>query len=113
MCVGIYANSYGEHKGEYTSVSVHLMKGEFDDELKWPFRGQITIRLLSQVDMDYKEFTYSFIEIQSDYNIISSRPLTKDIGRGICDFVSHTELQPQYLKHDCLKLSVHQYIIRL
>ena len=50
MCVGIYANSYGEHKGEYTSVSVHLMKGEFDDELKWPFRGQITVRLLSQVD---------------------------------------------------------------
>ena len=37
MCVGIYANSYGEHKGAYTSVSVHLMKGEFDDELKWPF----------------------------------------------------------------------------
>ena len=109
MCVGIQANSYSERKGTYTSVSIHLMKGEFDDELKWPFRGQITIRLLSQVDMDYKEFTYSFIETQSDYNAISSRQMTKEIGRGICDFISHTELQSQYLKHDCLKLSVQQY----
>ena len=110
MCVGIQANSYSERKGTYTSVSIHLMKGEFDDELKWPFRGQITIRLLSQVDMDYKEFTYSFTETQSDYNAISCRPLTQEIGQVLCDFVSHTELQPLYLKHDCLKLSVHQYV---
>ena len=37
MCVRIYTNSYSKRKGEYTSVCIHLMKGEFDDELKWPF----------------------------------------------------------------------------
>ena len=110
MCVGIYANSYGERKGVYTSVGVHLMKGEFDDQLKWPFRGQIIIRLLSQVDLDYKEFKLSFIETLPDYNTISSRKLTKEIGRGLVDLISHTELQPNYLKNDCLKFSVHQYI---
>ena len=110
MCVGIYANSYGERNGAYTSVSVHLMEGEFDDELKWPFRGQINVRLLSQVDTDYKEFKYAFIETQPDYNTISNRKLNGEIGRGLCDSVSHTELRPQYLKHDCLKLSVYQYL---
>jgi TNF receptor-associated factor 4 len=110
MCVGVYPNSNGERKGTHTAVVVHLMKGEFDDELKWPFRGQITVRLPSHVDMDYKEFKYYFIETVQDYNTISSRQLTQEIGGGLCNFVSHTELQSQYLKHDCLKLSVHQYI---
>jgi TNF receptor-associated factor 4 len=110
MCVGVYPNSNGERKGTHVAVVVHLMKGEFDDELKWPFRGQITIRLLSQINMDYKEYTYSFIEIQSDRNTTSSRQLTQEIGRGLCNFISHTELQPQYLKHDCLKLGVHRYL---
>ena len=93
-----------------TSVSVHLMKGEFDELLKWPFRGQINVRLLSQVDTNYKEFKYAFIETLPDYNTISNRKLNRQIGRGLCDSVLHTELQPQYLKHDCLKLSVHQYL---
>ena len=25
-----------------------MMKGEFDDRLKWPFRGEITIQLVNQ-----------------------------------------------------------------
>ena len=110
MCLGIYANSYGERKGTHMSVGVHLMKGEFDDQLKWPFRGQIIIRLLSQVDVDYKELKYLFTETLPHYNTISSRQLTKEIGRGLVDSVLHTKLQPKYLKNDCLKLSVHQYI---
>ena len=110
MCVGIYANGYGERKGTHTAVSVHLMKGEFDDQLKWPFRGQITTRLLSQVDTDYSEFKVSFIETIPNYDIISSRQLSKEIGRGLANSISHTELQPKYLKNDCLKFSVHKYM---
>ena len=110
MCVGVHANGYGECIGTHTGVSVHLMKGEFDDQLKWPFRGQIIIRLLSQVDVDYKELKYLFTETLPHYNTISSRQLTKEIGRGLVDSVLYTKLQPKYLKNDCLKLSVHQYI---
>ena len=32
----------------YVSVFVDLMQGEFDDQLKWPFQGSITIQLLNQ-----------------------------------------------------------------
>ncbi len=113
MCVGIYANSYtyGERKGTYmyTSIGVHLMKGEFDDQLEWPFRGEIIIVLLSQVDTDHKEFKYSFIETLPEYRTVSSRQLTQEIGRGLYDSISHTELKPRYLKHDSLKVSVRQY----
>ena len=29
-------------------VTVHLVRGEFDDHLKWPFRGSLTFMLLDQ-----------------------------------------------------------------
>ena len=29
------------------SVFVSVMRGEYDDRLKWPFTGEVTIRLLN------------------------------------------------------------------
>ena len=40
-----YANGCGGGKGTHVSVFVHLMRGEFDDLLKWLFRGDVTIQL--------------------------------------------------------------------
>ena len=102
MCVGIYANGYGEQEGTHTSVGVHLMKGEFDDQLKWPFRGQITTRLLSEVDTSYTEFKHFSTESEL-------RLLTEDVAPGYAHYISHTELQSKYLKNDCLTVSVYQY----
>ena len=45
MCLGGVANGYDEGKGTHVSVHVHLMRGEYDDLLKWPFRGEVTIQL--------------------------------------------------------------------
>ena len=49
MCLSVDANGYGECKGTHVSVFVHLMRGEFDNILKWPFRGTIIIHLLKSV----------------------------------------------------------------
>ena len=32
----------------HVSVRMYLMRGEFDDHLKWPFRADVTIELLDQ-----------------------------------------------------------------
>ena len=45
MCLKVYANGNGEGKGTHVSVFVCLMRGEFDDDLKWPFSAYITIEL--------------------------------------------------------------------
>ena len=44
MCLGVDANGYDDGKGSHVSVFVYMMKGEYDDSLKWPFRGYITIQ---------------------------------------------------------------------
>ena len=46
----VNANGHGDGEGSHISVFVHLMRGEFDDHLKWPFRGDITIQLLNQLE---------------------------------------------------------------
>ena len=48
MCLGVFPGGNGEGKGTHVSLFVHLMKGENDSELKWPFRGSVVVELLNQ-----------------------------------------------------------------
>ena len=45
MCLNVNPNGCGRGEGTHVSVFVCLMRGEFDDDLKWPFRGDVTIQL--------------------------------------------------------------------
>ena len=84
MCLNVYANGFGDGKGRHVSVFTCLTKGENDDNLKWPFRGTITVTLLDQlqsnnhcfVKIDYAE------EITGDY---TSRVMK---GRGCLLYTS-------------------------
>ena len=46
MRLEVYGNGIGRGRGTHVSVFVCLMKGEFDDHLKWPFSGELTIELI-------------------------------------------------------------------
>ena len=66
MCLCVDANGSGSDEGTHLSVSVCLMKGEFDDQLKWPFQGKITVRLVNQEEnKDHVVKTISYIGNQS------------------------------------------------
>ena len=47
MCIRVVANGLGKGAGTHVSVAVHLMRGEYDSRLVWPFRGDITIQLVN------------------------------------------------------------------
>ena len=38
--------SPGGDSGSFLSLFIHLMRGEYDDILEWPFRGRITLTVL-------------------------------------------------------------------
>ena len=48
MCLRVDANGYGIRKNSHVSVYLYMMRGDYDESLKWPFRGDITIQLLNQ-----------------------------------------------------------------
>ena len=96
MCVCVYPNGVGEGDGEgpHLSISTYMMQGPFDDHLKWPFRGEITIQIVNQAgDHDHVEKTIHYIDKTPDNN--AGRVTDKersDTGWGFHQFLAHTAL---------------------
>ena len=64
MCVEVAPQGNGEGKGTHISICIYMMKGEHDDILKWPFRGEVTIQLLNQLeDQCHHEVIIRFTEM--------------------------------------------------
>ena len=107
MCLRVDANGIASGRGTHLSVFVCLMRGEFDDRLKWPFQGNISIKLVNQ-----REDRYHVIQTVGSRNASSERckrVLTDERinnGWGFLNFLPHAELQPKYLKNDCIKLCI-------
>ena len=51
VCLEVRADGNGPGQGTHVSVFIKLMKGEADDQLKWPFHGKFKIQLLNMKDM--------------------------------------------------------------
>ena len=104
----IKANGQGEGRDTHASLRIHLMKGEFDEELKWPFRANIIIEVLNQ-ERDEGHYTkvVSFDDSTSDDK--SGRVTEGEMsesGRGAATFISHARLLSKYLKNDSLKMHI-------
>ena len=50
MCLRVNLNGVETGYGTHLSLFVHLMRGEFDDALSWPFQGKITLTVVDQSD---------------------------------------------------------------
>ena len=114
MCLCVYANNYAS---PHVSMFCYLNRGEYDDQLKWPFRGDITIQLLNQSrDEGHWEMTVSFNHRAG--NDIAGRVVGKERATsawGRRKFIPHTELNTEnkeYLKNDCLKFQISSVVVK-
>ena len=106
MCLQVHANGSASGRGTHLSVFVCLMQGKFDDQLKWPFQGNVTIELVNQEE-DRDHVIKTFHSRKTGWRC--ERVTTKERinnGWGTGQFLSHAELQPKYLKNDCIKFYV-------
>ena len=97
MKVRVFANGKGSGEGTHLSVYIKILKGKYDDELKWPFVGKVTISLLNQLD-DASHVTQELLPAK-DVNF------TVGDSRGYVKFWELSELivgEAQYLKDDKL-----------
>ena len=113
MCISVDTNGDGSGKGTHVSIYTHLMKGPYDDHLKWPFRGEITIQIVNQAgDHSHVEKTSCYNDRTS--NIYASRVIgeEKASGWGFHQFLAHTDLEYngakniKYLKDDIIIVRV-------
>lgn len=105
LCV--YANGFGTGIRTHVSFYIHLMEGSYDDTLDWPFKGDVTVELLNQLeDNNHKTQMISFNENISEQRVRKGETYSK--GWGFPCFIPHTELNHnpstncQYLKGDSL-----------
>ena len=84
MCLNVCANGYGKGKGTHVSVFVCLMKGEFDDDLQWPFSGTVTIQL--------KGTNPQHLVLDDDDDVVCKPTEGRNAGWGRSHFISHHRL---------------------
>ena len=113
MCLRVDAAGNGDGKGTHLSWFLYLMKGPHDDELTWPLRGKIEMKLLNQIsDSEHHSMTVTYdddIESDADKRVTEGDKAVS--GWGQPQFISNRDLHKitptcQYLKDDCLFFQV-------
>ena len=109
MCVSVIANG---DEGTHVSAFIHLMKGDNDNFLTWPFTGEFIIEILNQLENKYHHRVSAIIPAdESTGKRVVDGERAKN-AKGWSQFISHADLdyQPdkncQYLKDDMLVFRV-------
>jgi TNF receptor-associated factor 4 len=112
MCICVFANGYWDGKGTHVSVGAHLMKGENDDYLPWPFIGIVTVELFNQLEDENHHCEDILFRFDNE---ASQRVMNKersDLAWGKPEYISHSDLglntakNCQYLKNDRLHFRI-------
>ena len=113
MCMSLDVNGSDECEGTHVSLYVNLMKGEYDNNLHWPFKGVVVVQLLNQ-RKDEGTFEEKIL-FTRDTASVAGRVIHGEVaasGLGISDFISHQQLGYnavkiiEYLRSDCLRFRV-------
>ena len=112
MCLTVDANGAGSGADSHVTVGVYLMRGEYDDNLVWPFRGDVTLHLVNRkVDEGHVEGTIPFNDSTSDD--VAGRVMEGERaprGWGLDQFISHSGLgygrNTEFLDKDALEFRV-------
>ena len=116
MYLRVDANGYGGGKGTHVSIHITLMRGDNDDNLKWPFKGTIKVSLLNQLE-DGQHHTRDVWPPDAP-EAVSGRVTEgdrADRGYGQPQFISHRDLKYkgdnncQYLRDDTLFFRVDRF----
>ena len=108
MCLAVYANGWAGGRSKCIAVYVHLMRGEFDDQLEWPFRGDVHVQLLNwegDKESHTKMIPFDGTAQESTAGRVVGGERV-ETGRGLCKFASHRDIRAKYLRNDCLKMHV-------
>ena len=113
MCIRINANGFGDGAGTHVSVFAYLMKGKNDNNLPWPFTGEVTITLLNQLeDENHHTHTLSFspgMDTESNRRVVEGE---RSLGFGYSAYIAYDQLDfdatknRQYLKDDSLYFKI-------
>lgn len=97
MCLSVFANGIGIGRGTHISLFANMMRGEFDDNLSWPFRGSVFVQVRLDNRKEYYEVNLVFnprSPQRACARVASSDKSPNPFGQGSVRFLSHAKVQP-------------------
>ena len=104
--IRVYLSGVDNGRRRYVAIFVHMMEGEHDDLLQWPFTGKITLSIL---DRSGAKNDISHI-VQATANVSAFQRPEEAICLKGCGFVKFAPIGqifgPHYVKKDKLFLKI-------
>ncbi len=102
ICLAVRANGNGQYKGTHVSGHIVFMKGEFDNELKWPFCGVIRFWVFDKLKRRYSFRIVKYDWKNEEGERVVGKNLYSNQGKGKSDYISHKQLKYEFLYNDTL-----------
>lgn len=107
LCMRINLNGVEGEVGKHVALYVHMMRGDYDDNLDWPFAGTFTLSILDQSDdvSCHRHISHTF---KAEPNLQAfQRPIAPHNSRGYGSdkFASLEQIsESQYVKNNTLRV---------
>ena len=103
----MYPNGVGDGRGRYVAIFVHMIEGEHDDFLTWPYAGRITLSVLDRNGQRHNDISHTLQAKPMLAAFQRPREAICPIGYGLIYF-ARIELffGPQFVKNDELFLKI-------
>ena len=105
MCMRINLNGVDSGLGRHVSLFVHMMQGDWDSILLWPFTGRITLSILDQTENSEFRRHISETLVAKPTLLAFQKPAAprNHKGYGYVEFAQIDQLQePQYVKSNVM-----------
>ena len=119
MCLGIDVNGFSHSPSTHLGVAIYMMRGEFDNDLQWPFKGIITVELVRGRNNYAVDIVEENSHLEHDYKDIFSGVTSGERsaeGWGFTEFISHKNLYKprkgrRYLEKDTLHFKITRILV--
>ena len=108
FCMMIYLNGMNSGVGTHVALFVHMMQGEYDRRLTWPFTGVITLSILDQSGAEIpKDITQVLVASPTLCAFQRPTALCSPIGCGFEKFtpIAHICAGP-FIKNDTMLVKI-------
>ena len=112
LCIRVDANGWGDGEGTHVGVAIYMMRGEYDDNLKWSFKKRRDKGHIERTPLDLSDYQESLEGFDRPiFARVVGRKIAKK-GWGEAKFIANTKLaynsakNCQYLMNDCLKFRI-------
>ena len=115
MVLFVHPNGFGDCHSKWVSVFIKLIRGEYDQYLRWPFIGNVVVEIKNQKRDKLHEMQSIAFDKNCGQRITDGYMSSHAAGHH--RFMSQALLHPgpfssrQFLKNDCLKIRISEVTI--